>query len=405
MRAPLTESTDPTTVLPCWLEVDLDAIAANVAALRRWVRPNTHLAAVVKAQAYGVGAQEVARTALAAGAAWLAVDRVHEGAELRRAAIAAPILLLGRTDPSEADAAVEHDLTVTVDTADLARGLGKAAQRHRRRVPVHVKVDTGMHRSGLEPEGALPLVREIARVPGLDLQGLYTHFANADEPDPSFTMEQVRRFERVRDELAAAGFRFSILHAANSAATLASMDVHLDMVRLGLSLYGVSPSGSVPADLDLQPAVALKARIGRIMDLAPGDGVGYGQTWRAERPTRVALALAGYADGVLRALSNRGGSLVRGQDASIIGRVSMAQTTLDITDIEGVGVGSVATFFGKDGAAQIDLHRVAREAGTIPHDVLTAVGARVARVYRRGGQVSRVARLSGTFDVGLAPSP
>lgn len=356
---------------------------------------------MVKAQAYGVGAEEVARTAVAAGAAWLAVDRVHEGAELRQAGIAVPILLLGRTDPSEADAVVEHHLTTTVDTADLAHALGKAAQGRRRRVAVHVKVDTGMHRSGVEPEQALPLVRKIATVPGLELQGLYTHFANADEPDPSFTTDQLRCFERVREELAAEGFRFPILHTANSAATLASVDAHLDMVRVGLTLYGVSPSGSVPPDLHLLPAVALKARIGRLVDLAAGDGVGYGQTWRAQRPTRVALALAGYADGVLRALSNRGGALVCGRAAPIIGRVSMAQTTLDITDIPGVGVGTVATFFGRDSGAEIGLHRVAREVNTIPHDVLTAVGPRVARVYRRGGQVTRVARLSGTVEVAI----
>lgn len=395
----MTALSDSIGALPCWLAVDLDAVAANVAALRRWVSPTTGLAAVVKAQGYGAGAEEVAQTALAAGASWLAVARVHEAQELRHAGIHAPILVLTRTDPSEADLAVRLNLAVTVDGIDLARALGAAAVKQGCRAHVHIKVDTGLHRFGVEPERALPLARGISTIDGLDVQALYTHFANADEPDLSYTLEQFQCFEFVTSQLAGAGYCFPMRHAANSAAALALRRTHLNLVRLGLTLYGASPSGEVPPDLDLLPAVALQARIARTMALAPGEAVGYGQTWRAHQTTRVGVASAGYADGVPRQLSNRGVVLVHGQEAPIIGRVSMDMTTVDITRIPTARVGSVVTFFGRDGAAEIDLSRFARTVGTIPHDALSAVGGRVARVYLRDGAVHRLARLSGTVDV------
>jgi alanine racemase len=187
-------------------------------------------------------------------------------------------------------------------------------------------------------------------------------------------------------------------HAANSAGTLAFQEAHFDLVRVGLTLYGVSPSGQIPPDLQLQPALALKARIARVTELAPGEGVGYGQIWHAERPTRVALVTAGYADGLSRSMSNQGMALVHGVRAPIIGRVSMDQTTLDITHIPGVSVGDVATFFGSDGYARIELASFASASDTIPHEALTSIGGRVARVYRRGGRVANIARLSGPIE-------
>jgi alanine racemase len=392
------ESCDLATNLSCWLEVDLDAIADNVAALRAWTGDGVQLAAVVKAQAYGVGAEEVARTAIAAGASWLAVARVHEGAELRAAGVRVPILVLTRTDPIEADAAVAADLAVTVDTPELGRALGQAARRHGRRAVAHIKVDTGLHRFGVEPADALPLVRSLAAVEGLELQGLYTHFANADEPDQSFTSTQLARFRQTAEVLVAEGFQFPIHHAANSAATLGMRAAHGSLVRIGLALYGVSPSGVIPPTLALKPALALRARIGRVVTLAPGDGVGYGQTWHAREPTRVALVTAGYADGIPRSLSNRGVALAHGREVPFIGRVSMDLTTLDVTSCPEARVGSVVTFFGRDGSAELPLARFAEGMGTIPHEALTLVGGRVARVYREDGAIARTARLSGTIE-------
>jgi len=388
---------DETATLPCWLEVDLDRVTANVRALQQWVGPRTQLAAVVKAEAYGTGAAELAQVVASAGAQWIAVARVHEGVQLRGAGVTLPILVMNRTDPEEADLAVRHDLALTVDSVDLARALSAAAARYGTQAGVQLKVDTGLHRFGVEPEAALVLARALANLDNLDLQALWTHFASADEADPRFTLEQIARFERVTDELAAAGYRFPMRHACNSAATLAFPQAHYDMVRVGLTLYGVSPSGSMPDGLELQPAVSFKARIARIVELQPGEGVGYGQIWHAARPTRVALVTAGYADGVRRGVSNRGFALVHGARAPIIGRVSMDQTTLDITAIPAVQVGDLATFFGDDGA-EIDLATFAAASDTIPHEALTSIGGRVARVYQRGGRPTRVVRLAGATD-------
>ncbi len=396
---------DETATLACWLEVDLDAIVANVRALQRWVGPGTQLAAVLKAEGYGTGASEVAHAVLAAGAHWLAVARVHEGVELRQAGADVPILIMNRSDPDEAEALVRHNLTATVDTLDLARALASAAVRHGTRAAVHLKVDTGLHRFGVDPDRALPLARAMSDLDGLDVEAIYTHFANADEPDRSFTVEQLARFERVTCELADTGYHFRMRHAANSAGTLAFPEAHFDMVRVGLTLYGVSPSGQIPSDLELQPALALKARIARITELAAGEGVGYGQIWHAQRPARVALVTAGYADGLRRNMSGRGTALVRGVPAPIIGRISMDQVTLDITHIPAASVGEVATFFGRDEDASLDLAAFAAAADTIPHDALTSIGGRVARVYRRGGRVWKIARFAGPVDVpSYAPS-
>ena len=380
--------------LPCWLDVDLDAIAANVGALRRWMGPHPRIAAVVKAQAYGLGAVAVSRAALEAGANWLAVARVHEAEDLRRAGLDAPILVLNRTDETDAESAVRLGLRVTVDTPALGRALGTAARRMGRPARVHVKVDTGLHRFGVAPDRALPLVRELSSIDGLDVEGLYTHFASSDE-DPAYTLEQLHCFTRIKTVLACHGYDFPIHHAANSAATLGFPESHLDLVRVGISLYGVSPAVDVPPGLGLLPAVALRGRIARVSELAPGEGVGYGQTWHAARPTRVGLVTAGYADGVPRSLSNRGAALVRGTRAPIIGRVSMDQTTIDVTEISDVAVNDVVTLFGGDGDAEISLHEYGASSQTIPHEALTRIGARVARVYRTDDAVGRVARLSG----------
>ncbi len=390
---------DETSTLACWLDVDLDAIAANVRALQGWVGPGTELAAVVKAEGYGTGACEVARTVLAAGARWLAVARVHEGVDLREAGAEAPILVLNRTEPDEAETAVRHDLAITVDTPELAQALANAATRHGTRTTVHLKVDTGLHRFGVAPEQVLPLARTMSELGSLDVQAIYTHFANADEPDRSYTLEQIARFRRVTGELSDAGYRFPMRHAANSAGTLAFPEAHFDLVRVGLTLYGISPSGRLPEGLDLRPALSFKARIARITDLATGDGVGYGQVWHANRPTRIALVTAGYADGIRRAMSSRGVALVHGARTPIIGRVSMDQTTLDITDIPGVSVGDAVTFFGVDGEGILDLAEFAGASGTIPHEALTSIGGRVARVYRKRGQVDRIVRLAGLAQV------
>ena len=387
------------SALPCWLEVDLDAVAANVASLRRWVGPHTRVAAVVKAQAYGAGAEEMARTALQSGASWLAVARVHEGEELRRAGIRSPILVMNRTEVDEAASAVEADLTLTVDTVEVIRAVESAAARSGRRPNVHLKVDTGLHRFGVDPDEAMRVARAIAETHQVQAQALWTHFASADESDPRLTLDQLGCFQRVTERLSDHGYSFPMRHAANSAGTLSHRWAHLDMVRVGITLQGVDPR-EVPGDgVELLPATALKARVARIIELSVGEGVGYGHTWHAQRPSRVALVTAGYADGLPRRLSNRGRALIGGREAPIVGRISMDQTTLDVTDLSGVAVGDVATFFGRDGDASLDLGQLAQAAETIPYEILTGIGSRVARVYRGDDMTQRITRLSGPVPV------
>jgi alanine racemase len=243
------------------------------------------------------------------------------------------------------------------------------------------------------------LVRELATVDGLDVQGLYTHFATADEPDQMFAVAQLACFQHWARQLEEAGYLFSIQHTANSAATFAMRASHCNLVRVGLGLYGVSPSGTIPAGLSIRPAVSLKARIARLLTLQPGEGIGYGQTWRAAHPTRVALVTAGYADGIPRSLSNRGKALVKGSNVPVVGRVSMDLTTLDVTGCSNVSVGDVVTFLGIDASSEISLAQFAESMGTIPHEALTLIGGRVARIYREDGAIVRVTRLSGTVDI------
>lgn len=391
-------SCDAAAGLPCWVDVDLDAIAHNVQALRRWVGPRTRLAAVVKADGYGIGAPAIAEIALQHGASWLAVARVHEAVALRRSGFRAPILVMNRTDPRECDEAVSFDLTVTVDDSDVAGRLAGAAHDRNRRASVHVKVDTGLHRFGLAPSEARRLVEHMAAHSRLDIGGLFTHFASADASDLSFTLEQLAIFERTSADLAAAGHRFALRHAANSAATLAVRASHLDLVRVGLSILGVSPLETAPPPgLDLRPALAFRARIARVCEVGPGESVGYGQTWQADRATRVGLVTAGYADGVSRRASNRGAVLVNGRKVPIIGRVSMDQTTIDITTVPTARAGQEVTFFGADGGTEISLWEFARAADGIPHDALTGIGGRVARLYHGLSAAPRLIRLNGSI--------
>jgi alanine racemase len=377
----------PADERPCWLDVDLDAVAANVRGVADLVGTGTRVCAVVKANAYGLGAVEVGQAALAAGAERLAVARVDEAIQLRQAGIRAPILLLTGFAPTEADSIVKHRITPSVVDVDGAILLARAAGRAGAVLDVHIKVDTGLTRYGAPPAKVPDLVRLLRGLPTIWLEGLYSHFASADEPDRDFTAEQLHRLFAVVEELKAIGWRPSIVHAANSAAALREPTTWLHMVRLGLALSGHYPSRHVPRTVSLRPAVALRARLLGVRDVAPGTTIGYGQTFVAERPMRVGLIPAGYADGVPRSHSNRGAALVRGQRAPLVGRVSMDQCVVDITSISEARAGDVVTLFGADGVDCIGLDEFAAWSDTIVHEALCRVGARVPRRYAWRGDV------------------
>jgi alanine racemase len=371
-----------------WAEVDLAAIEHNLRELRRITRPSASLMAVVKANAYGHGSVAVARAALQSGADFLGVARIDEALALRAAGLAAPILVLGYTPPERAAELLANDLTQTVFSPEAARLLSATAVQKGRTLRVHLKVDTGMGRIGL-PAGPQALLQnavaaalEIAPLPGLEIEGVFTHFASADSTDKSFTHQQIDRFMDLLDLLRQNGLEIPIRHAANSAAIIDLPETHLDMVRAGIALYGLYPSDEVAKDrIRLIPAMTLKARVVQVKSVPAGFSVSYGMTFRTERPTIIATIPVGYADGYSRALSSRGRMLIREKAAPIAGRVCMDMTMVDAGEIPEVAVGDEVVIFGRQGAARLGAEEVADILGTISYEVVSALTARVPRVY------------------------
>jgi alanine racemase len=373
-----------------WAEVDLDAIAHNARGLKERAGQETELMAVVKANAYGHGAVPVAKTALENGASRLAVNRTLEGVELRQAGLTSPILILGYSPPSEAETIVRWDLTPTVTTVEGALALSAMSDRQGKVTPIHVKVDTGMGRFGLLPDEVLPFVRRIAELPGLKLEGLFTHFAVADLADKTYTCRQFGLYTQVVRQLEDAGFTIPLKHVANSATNLDRPEMHLNMVRCGIALYGLRPSDEVEPAILLKPAMALKSRVARVRTLPPGSSISYGCTYTTTRPTPVALVPVGYGDGYHRILSNKGSVLIGGKRAPIVGRVCMDQFVVDVTGIDGVRQDDEVVVFGRQRGEEISAEEVATLAGTINYEVVTSILPRVTRVYLKGGQVVEV---------------
>jgi len=373
-----------------WAEVDLDAIAHNAAMLKARAGGRAELMVTVKANAYGHGTVPVARAALEGGATRLAVARTLEGVELRQAGLTAPILIMGYTLPAEARRIIRWNLTPTVNTWEQAEALSAAAKEAGKVVLIHVKVDTGMGRFGLLPGEAVDFVRAISRLPGLHLEGLYTHFAIADAADKTYTRHQFETYMDVVAQLEAAGFSFPLKHVANSATTLDLPEMALDMVRCGIALHGLQPSNEVEPAVPLRPAMTLKSRVARVRTLPPGSSISYGCTYTTTRPTPVALVPVGYGDGYHRILSNKGQVLIHGQRAPIVGRVCMDQFVVDVSDIPNVHQDDEVVVFGRQGAAEITAEEVARWAQTINYEITTSILPRVTRVFLRGGQVVAV---------------
>jgi alanine racemase len=364
--------------------VDLDAIAGNVRYFRGLVSPGTAIMAVVKADAYGHGAVPVARAALEAGAACLAVATVEEGIGLREAGIAAPVLLLGPVDPSEVPTAVESDLTLAVAGMRFAQLVERVAGAVGRiGLPVHIKVDSGMRRFGALPDEAAAVAAYVARSRSLRLAGIFTHFADADAPEEAYTASQAATFEAVLARLAAEQIRPPLVHAANSAATLRWRAYDYDLVRIGIALYGLPPAPGFAMPAALRPALRVVSRVARVIPLGAGEGVSYGLTYRAEREEEAALVPIGYADGYPRALSNRGWMAVGGRAAPVRGRVCMDQTMIGSPDGSVIRVGDEVEVLGGRGPS---LAEVASAIGTIAYEVATGLARRMQRTYESRGE-------------------
>jgi len=369
-----------------WAEIDLDAIAFNATSLKARAGGEAELMVTVKANAYGHGAVPVARAALEGGATRLAVHRTLEGVQLRQAGITAPILIMGYTLPAESERVVRWDLTPTVNSQPQAESLSAAAVAGGKPLPVHVKVDTGMGRYGLLPGEVLNFVRFLSGLPGLVLEGLYTHHAVADLADKSFTRHQFSIYMDVVKQLEAAGFTFPLKHVSNSATTLDLPEMALDMIRCGIALYGLRPSDEVEPAIPLHPALSLKSRVARVRTLPAGASISYGRTYITDKPTRVALVPVGYGDGYHRILSNRGAVLIHGRRAPIVGRVCMDQFVVDVSHIPGVQLHDEVVLIGRQGEGHIPAEEVARWAETINYEVTTSLLPRVVRIYLRGGR-------------------
>jgi alanine racemase len=378
----------------CWIEVDLDAVADNVRGLQAAARPRQGVTAVVKAQAYGLGATAVAMAAVQAGARGAAVARIGEARRLRSAGFRESILLMGGVDAEDCPAVVNLDLTPSVSDWSTAQHLALAARAAGRVLGVQVKVDTGLHRFGAPSEEAMAIVRGIQHLPGLRLDGFYTHFAAADDPDPFFAHQQLARYLAICQQLEGEGFSLGLKHAANSAGALRVPGAGLDTIRAGIALAGAYATGWVPRVGALREVVSLKARVVRLHTPAVGTSIGYGRTYKVYRPMRTALIACGYADGLPRACSNRGRVLVRGQRAPLVGTVSMDMAMADVSHLPDVEAGDEVVVLGRQGSDQITLDEFAESAGIIPHELLVRLGSRVPRVYLRNGEPILTAELA-----------
>ncbi len=382
---------EPLLTRRVWGEVDLGAIRHNTQVLCDAARP-AQLLAVVKANGYGHGAIEVARAAVEAGASWLGVATVWEGVELKgqRRSIGAPILVLSEpTNRVAAEAVVARGLTPVVYTLSGIEMLAKAVIHDggRAPLPVHLKVDTGMHRVGCSPDDAIALAKTISSRDELVLEGLCTHFAVADEPDNPYTSGQIERFEAVLAALAALDLRPRLVHAANSAGLLAFPEARYDLARVGIALYGVPPAAALADRLPLRPALTIKARVAHVKWLDAGEGVSYGLRYRLPRRARIATVPVGYADGVPRNLGLTGGEvLIGGHRHPIAGTVTMDQLLVDVGDAA-VEVGDEVVLIGRqsstDGTeAEVTADDWAERLGTIGYEIVCGIGSRVPRRYR-----------------------
>jgi len=364
-------------------EINLDNLAHNLKCFRSQVKKNTALMAVVKADAYGHGIGKVAKCALAHGATWLGVAYAEEGVTLRKSGISAPILVMSAPFADQAGLYFEHNLIPTIFTGEIARCFSKLAAKKETSINIHVKVDTGMGRIGIFPHtDAVFFLEYLQTLPNLEVQGIFTHFATADEKDKSFAEKQLERFNQVITGLRQKDLCPPMVHAANSAATLEMPKAWFNMVRIGISMYGHYPSEEVNKNtIHLKPLMTLKSRVSHLKEVPPGTPISYGRTYVTDKNSLVASIPLGYGDGYSRLLSNKAHVLIRGKRFPIIGRVCMDQFLVDVSKDPNIKTGDEVVLFGKQEQEEISVEEIAGMLGTINYEVLCAVGKRVPRVY------------------------
>lgn len=360
-----------------WLEIDLACVRGNYHVVRGMVPAKTHVLCVVKNDAYGHGAVHVARVLQEEGADWFALASLEEALELRQAGIKGRMLVFGYAPAFGVKEAIAQGIALSVPNDDVARELVEAAAG--KQLTVHLKVDTGMGRGGVLAEGALGVLRKLNEMKGLEVEGLYSHFSCADS-DESYSSMQLRRFEKVLHQSTVEGIRPPVAHFCNSAGILTMKTATFEGVRPGLLLYGCSPIEGVPI-AGLRPAMSMKSRVIAFKQVPAGYGISYGRSYLTYKPTTVGILPAGYADGYSRMLSNKASVLIHGKRAPVIGRVTMDQTMIDLSDVQGVTVGDEAILMGEAGGQRITAGDLGSLAQTISYEVLCIVGKLVRRVY------------------------
>ena len=363
---------------PTWVEIDLEAVANNVRFLAEIAAP-ARVLAVLKADAYGHGMVKVARTVLNNGAAWVGVATLGEAITLRQAGIDAPILVMSYMPAWQAHEAITHHISATIFTPELARAFSRAAADLNGTAHVHVKVDSGMGRLGLLPPDVIPFLRAID-LPGLRVEGIYTHLATAEETDQTHARLQISRFQELLVELEATGLRPPLVHAVNTAGLINFPEAHFDLVRPGIGLYGLPPSPETPLPPGFRPALTFKSTVGQVKTLPPDSPIGYGATYRTQGEETIAIIPVGYADGFRRSPRTWGEVLVKGQRAPLVGRVSMDQAAINVTHIPNVRQGDEVVLIGEQGQERITAEEVAEKLGTINYEVVSELLARIPRV-------------------------
>ncbi|MGI6683967.1 MAG: alanine racemase [Bacillota bacterium] len=368
---------------PVWAEVDLGAVAHNTREIRRIVKPETKIMAIVKANGYGHGAVQIAQTALKHGADYLGVAILSEAVKLREQGIDAPILVMGYNTLDQVEEILKFNVTTTVFTLEMAEALSRMALQKGEKAKIHIKIDTGMGRIGFLPQKeTIDLIKEIVNLKGLWLEGIFTHFAVADETDKTFTWQQLEKFTWLISRLEEEGIKIPLKHAANSAAIIDLPETHLDMVRAGILLYGLYPSPGVDhKKINLIPAMELKAKVAFVKKVGSGTSISYGRKFIVPDEAVIASLPFGYADGYIRKLSNQSEILLGGKRVPVVGTICMDQLMVDASQVQGVKIGDEAVIIGRQGSEYIPVEEIAKRLNTINYEIICMLSERIPRIY------------------------
>lgn len=377
---------------PAWAEINLDNLAHNFKEIKRLVGDNVLVTSVIKADAYGHGAVEVAKVLKECGSDKFAVATLSEAMELRKSGIDEDILILGYTPKNQSNILVEYDISQAIYNFENAKAISQEAEKQNKIAKIHIKVDTGMGRLGYLPEyRSIEEIVQLFKLPNIKVEGIFSHFARADEIDKTSSKEQFSKFEYFIEKLKDRGIEISIKHIANSAAVIDLPQYHLDMVRAGIILYGLYPSNFIEREkIDLKTVMTLKTTVSNLKILDAGEGISYGHKFITTRPTKIATLPIGYADGFSRRLSGKAQASIKGKRVPVVGSICMDQCMLDVSDIEDVNIGDEVILFGDGSANEPSIDEVAEMLGTINYEIVCMISRRVPRVYVKNNEIIRI---------------